>query len=45
MVVYKSATGIVYTNWCEGGPAGAAYGATKSGWFDRDQFNQWFRKV
>lgn len=40
MVIFKSGTGVVYKNWCEGGPDGAAYGATKSGWFDMEQFNR-----
>jgi DDE superfamily endonuclease len=45
MVVYKSSTTSVYNSWCDGGPDGAAYAATKSGWFDMDKFNQWFTKA
>jgi hypothetical protein len=45
MTVYKSATGSVYTSWCEGGPAGSVYAASKSGWFDMQKFNQWFQEV
>jgi hypothetical protein len=45
MVIYKSGTGSVYQSWCEGGPEGASYAASKSGWFDMAKFNQWFRDV
>jgi hypothetical protein len=45
MVIYKSGTGSVYQSWCEGGPDGACYAASKSGWFAMPQFNQWFRDV
>jgi hypothetical protein len=44
MVVYKSGNGIVYQNWCEGGPEGATYAASKSGWFDMSKLNQWFKQ-
>jgi hypothetical protein len=45
MTVYKSGTGSVYQSWCEGGPDGATYAATKTGWFDMDKFNQWMKQV
>lgn len=45
MVVYKSGTGSVYASWCEGGPDGTTYAASKSGWFDMSKFNQWFTQV
>lgn len=45
MTVFKSSTGAVYQSWCEGGPDGATYAATKSGWFDMEKFNQWFKQV
>ncbi len=45
MVVYKSTTGVVYQSWCEGGPDGTAYAATKNGWFNMDKFNQWFKQA
>jgi hypothetical protein len=45
MTVYKSATGCVYSSWCEGGPENAVYAATKSGWFDMEMFNKWFKQV
>lgn len=43
--VYKSPTGALYDLWCEGGPKGAGYGANKSGWFDQEKFNAWFKFV
>jgi hypothetical protein len=45
MTLYKSATGVVYESWCEGGPEGATYAANQSGWFDMPKFNQWFKQV
>ena len=45
MVIFKSQNGALYESWCGGGPAGAVYGATKSGWFDMEKFNQWFSMV
>lgn len=45
MVVYKSTTGTVYEIWTEGGPDGATYAASQSGWFDMAKFNQWFKIV
>jgi hypothetical protein len=45
MVVYKSANGVVYSSWGEGGPDGTTYAASKSGWFDMPKFNQWFKQV
>jgi hypothetical protein len=45
MTVYKSANGSFFTSWCEGGPPGATFAANKSGWFDMEQFNIWFKQV
>ncbi len=45
MTLYKSTTGSVYQSWCEGGPDGATYAASKSGWFDMEKFTLWFRQV
>lgn len=45
MVLYKSQTGSVYASWCEGGPEGTTYAATKSGWFDMSKFVQWFKQA
>ena len=43
MVVYKAQN--VYTGWCEGGPAGAIYDATSTGWFDSRTFEHWFTLI
>ena len=32
----------VYQNWTQGGPTGAVYDATPSGWFDSRTFENWF---
>lgn len=45
MVVYKSSSGSVYSSWCEGGPVGATYAATRTGWFDMSKFNLWFKQA
>jgi len=45
MVVYKSQSGSIFPFWCEGGPEGATYAASKNGWFDMAKFNQWFKDV
>lgn len=45
MVIYRSANSTVYIKWCQGGPPGCVYAATKSGWFDMPKFNQWFTEV
>lgn len=39
-VVYKAT--IMYDTWTLGGPAGACYNRTKSGWFDILTFHDWF---
>jgi len=43
MVVYKAAN--VYERWKAGGPKGAEYSCSKSGWFDSFQFQRWFFKI
>ena len=40
MTVYKSQN--LYENWTTNGPTGAIYACSKSGWFDKDLFEQWF---
>jgi len=45
MVVFKCPTGGVYPCWGQGGPEGTVYAATKSGWFDMETFNMWFKEV
>lgn len=42
-VVYKSVH--LYPTWIEGGPEGAMYNRTKSGWFDSATFEDWFDKI
>ena len=39
-VVYKSTH--MWDQWCIGGPPGARYNCTKSGWFDMACFENWF---
>ena len=43
MVVYRAKH--VYTEWTTGGPAGAVYESTPSGWFDSRTFTRWFQDV
>ena len=42
-VVYKSVH--LYNQWVEGGPPGARYNRSKSGWFDETTFTDWFFKL
>lgn len=42
-VVYKAQN--IYKEWTVGGPDGARYTATKSGWFDERSFEDWFEKI
>lgn len=39
-VVYKAEH--VYDLWVQGGPPGARYSCSKSGWFDSTSFEEWF---
>ena len=43
MVVYKGV--YVQEEWKQGGPIGCQYTETKSGWFDRISFEDWFLRV
>ena len=43
MVVYKAQN--LYEGWCEGGPVGAVYDNSESGWFDSRTFQVWFYKI
>ena len=43
MVVYQAKH--VCTEWTTGGPAGAVYESTPSGWFDSRTFTRWFQDV
>jgi hypothetical protein len=42
-VVYKAEA--LWTTWTEGGPKGARYNRTKSGWFDAVTFEDWFMSL
>ena len=42
-VVYKSVH--LYDQWVQGGPPGARYNRSKSGWFDETTFTDWFFKM
>ena len=43
MVVYKARN--LYSSWTEGGPDGAVYDVTDSGWYDWRTFQIWFCSV
>lgn len=42
-VVYKAQN--CYENWTVGGPSGAKYDSSKSGWFDMRTFERWFTEI
>lgn len=42
-IVFKSEH--LYQNWVKDGPPGTRYGNTKSGWFDSNQFEEWFLTI
>ena len=42
-VVYKAAN--LYEGWTTGAPQGCLFNVTKSGWFDKPTFEDWFRKL
>jgi len=42
-IVFKGKN--LYDIWCQGGPDGAVYNCSPSGWMEREQFLQWFTKV
>ena len=35
----------IYDSWCEGGPPGAVFNRSKTGWFDGPSFEDWFEKI
>ena len=41
--IYKGKN--IYQRWMEGGPAGAVYGISDSGWMDSANFLSWFKKL
>ena len=42
-ILYKGAN--LYRRWTKGGPAGAVYGVSDSGWMDTQNFMEWFKKL
>ena len=42
-IVYKATN--IYDTWTFGGPQGARYNRTKSGWFDLQCFEDWFHSI
>lgn len=42
-VVYKAKN--LYTSWTVGGPKGARYNRSSSGWFDAISFSDWVKKI
>ena len=42
-VVYKAIN--MWNTWTLGGPKGARFNRSKSGWFDSPCFNDWFRSI
>ncbi len=42
-VVYKASN--TYPGWCVGGPRGAKYNSTPSGWFENFVFSKWFHEL
>lgn len=42
-ILYKGCN--LYLRWTSGGPAGAVYGVSDSGWMEANNFCQWFEKL
>ena len=42
-ILYKGKN--MYQRWMEGGPAGAVYGVSESGWMEANNFLSWFQKL
>jgi len=42
-ILYKGKN--LYQRWMQGGPAGAFYGISESGWMDASNFLSWFHKL
>ena len=46
MIVYKCGSESLFSNWVgPNGPKNAEYGSTKSGWFNKRTFSQWFFNI
>ena len=42
-ILYKGKN--LYTSWTSGGPAGTLFGVSDSGWMERANFLDWFKKL
>jgi len=42
-ILYKGCH--LYLRWTNGGPAGAVYGVSDSGWMEGSNFHKWFEKM
>lgn len=42
-ILYKGKN--LYTAWTDNGPAGALYGVSESGWMEKSNFLEWFKKM
>ena len=42
-ILYKGTN--LYARWTKGGPAGAVFGMSDSGWMETDNFNEWFKEL
>lgn len=42
-ILYKGVN--LYARWTRGGPAGAGYGVSVTGWMEGSNFYEWFRKM
>ena len=42
-ILYKGKN--LYSSWTEGGPAGALFGVSESGWMEKANFLDWFKKL
>ena len=42
-ILYKGVN--LYLRWTRGGPAGALFGMSDSGWMEKDNFLQWFKTL
>lgn len=42
-ILYKGTN--LYARWTKGGPAGAVFGMSDSGWMETNSFTEWFKKL
>ena len=45
MILYKVPLGTLYVSWVQGGPDGAVFASSHTGWFGMPQFNMWMTDV